>query len=111
MQLDITEESSVQNLGATILKEFGRVDYAVNSVGLDLEQYKSFAPMLARYGTVQEDHQRARPWHYVLCARPHWHHVASGAADLHRPLRHTHRGEGVHRPAGLHKLAGRNARQ
>lgn len=46
VQLDITEEASVQNLVATVLKEFGRVDYAVNSVGLDLEQYKSFTPML-----------------------------------------------------------------
>lgn len=34
VQLDIADEGSVQNLVATAIKEFGRIDYAVNSAGV-----------------------------------------------------------------------------
>lgn len=34
VELDIAEEASVQNLITTILQEFGRIDYAVNSAGV-----------------------------------------------------------------------------
>lgn len=36
VQLDIANEASVQSLVATTLKEFGRVDYAVNSAGVSV---------------------------------------------------------------------------
>ncbi|KAJ4425213.1 hypothetical protein N0V82_000022 [Gnomoniopsis sp. IMI 355080] len=45
-QLDIAEGSSVQSLVATALVVFGRIDYAVNSAGVDLEKYQSFTPAL-----------------------------------------------------------------
>ncbi|KAL1859046.1 hypothetical protein Daus18300_009684 [Diaporthe australafricana] len=42
VKLDIAEKDSVQNLVDTAVKEFGRIDYAVNSAGIDLENFGSF---------------------------------------------------------------------
>lgn len=44
VKLDISDEESVKSLVATTVKEFGRIDYAVNSAGIDLENYGSFTP-------------------------------------------------------------------
>lgn len=44
VRLDITDEESVKSLVATTVKEFGRIDYAVNSAGIELENYGSFTP-------------------------------------------------------------------
>ncbi|KAI3394961.1 hypothetical protein diail_2019 [Diaporthe ilicicola] len=46
IKLDIGDEQSVQGLVTTTVKELGRIDYAVNSAGIDLEQYKQFTPLL-----------------------------------------------------------------
>ncbi|ROV96207.1 hypothetical protein VSDG_04999 [Cytospora chrysosperma] len=46
IKLDIGDERSVQSLVKATVKEFGRIDYAVNSAGIDLESYKSFTPFL-----------------------------------------------------------------
>ncbi|KAK7736177.1 PFAM short chain dehydrogenase [Cytospora paraplurivora] len=46
VKLDIGDEKSVQGLVTETVKEFGRIDYAVNSAGIDLEGYKSFTPYL-----------------------------------------------------------------
>lgn len=34
VKVDITDEASVENMVATALKEFGRIDYNVNSAGV-----------------------------------------------------------------------------
>ncbi|CAN8097863.1 unnamed protein product [Discula destructiva] len=44
VKVEISDEESVKNLFATAVKEFGRVDYAVNSAGIDLENFGSFTP-------------------------------------------------------------------
>lgn len=36
VKLDIGDEQSVQDLIATAVKEFGRIDYAVNSAGVSI---------------------------------------------------------------------------
>ncbi|KAJ4394905.1 hypothetical protein N0V93_004125 [Gnomoniopsis smithogilvyi] len=46
IQLDIANDASVQSLVAAAVNEFGRIDYAVNSAGVDLEKYQSFTPAL-----------------------------------------------------------------
>ena len=34
VKVDITDEASVDNMVAVVLKEFGRIDYSVNSAGV-----------------------------------------------------------------------------
>ncbi|KAI1088690.1 short chain dehydrogenase [Rostrohypoxylon terebratum] len=46
IKVDVTDTESVQSLVTSTVKEFGRVDYAVNSAGIDLENYGSFTPAL-----------------------------------------------------------------
>ncbi|OTA69479.1 oxidoreductase [Hypoxylon sp. EC38] len=46
VKVDVTDAESVQSLVTSTVREFGRVDYAVNSAGIDLEHYGSFTPAL-----------------------------------------------------------------
>ncbi|ETS80725.1 hypothetical protein PFICI_08254 [Pestalotiopsis fici W106-1] len=44
IKVDVTDAKSVQDLVASAVKDFERIDYAVNSAGIDLENYSSFTP-------------------------------------------------------------------
>ncbi|KAI0897529.1 oxidoreductase [Annulohypoxylon nitens] len=46
IKVDMIDTEGVQNLVTSTIKEFGRIDYAVNSAGIDLENYGSFTPAL-----------------------------------------------------------------
>ncbi|KAI1505512.1 short chain dehydrogenase [Biscogniauxia marginata] len=46
IKVDVTDAESVQGLVTSTVKEFGRVDYAVHSAGINMESYGSFTPAL-----------------------------------------------------------------
>ncbi|TVY73233.1 2-(R)-hydroxypropyl-CoM dehydrogenase [Lachnellula suecica] len=46
VRVDVADAESVDALVKVGIKKFGRIDYAVNSAGIDLENYGSFTPFL-----------------------------------------------------------------